>query len=76
MKTDAEIQKEVMDDLKWEPILNATEIGVAVRQGVVTLSGQVSTYSKKMVAQQASGFSLMGTLPKPIGSSSSPNFQI
>ena len=53
MKTDAEIQKEVMDELKWEPILNATEIGVAVKHGVVTLSGQVSTYSKKLVAQQA-----------------------
>ncbi|MEN0054231.1 MAG: BON domain-containing protein [Mucilaginibacter sp.] len=53
MKTDSEIQKQVMEELKWEPILNATEIGVAVKHGVVTLSGQVSTYSKKAVAQRA-----------------------
>lgn len=53
MKTDAQIQKDVMDQLKWEPYLTASEIGVAVKNGVVTLSGQVSSYSKKIAAENA-----------------------
>lgn len=53
MKTDAQIQKDVTDQLKWEPILNASEIGVAVKDGVVTLSGIVDTYSKKLAAETA-----------------------
>jgi osmotically-inducible protein OsmY len=54
MKTDIEIQKDVIDQLKWEPFLNAAEIGVSVKNGVVTLSGQVDTYSKKVLAEKAS----------------------
>jgi osmotically-inducible protein OsmY len=53
MKSSAEIQKNVMDELKWEPFLNASEIGVAVKNGVVTLSGQVDSYSKKLLAEKA-----------------------
>ncbi len=53
MKTDSQIQKDVMAQLNWEPILNASEIGVAVKEGVVTLSGIVDTYTKKMVAEKA-----------------------
>jgi osmotically-inducible protein OsmY len=53
MKTDMEIQKDVMDELKWEPFLKATEIGVAVKNGIVTLSGTVDTYSKKGAAEKA-----------------------
>ena len=53
MKTDIEIQKDVMDELKWEPLLSASEIGVAVKQGVVTLSGTVDTYAKKEEAENA-----------------------
>ncbi|HJU45752.1 MAG TPA: BON domain-containing protein [Chitinophagaceae bacterium] len=53
MKSDAQIQKDVIDQLKWEPILNAAEIGVSVKSGVVTLSGQVDTYSKKIAAEKA-----------------------
>jgi osmotically-inducible protein OsmY len=53
MKTDNQIQKDVMDQLKWEPFLNASEIGVAVKNGVVTLSGIVDTYSKKLAAEKA-----------------------
>jgi osmotically-inducible protein OsmY len=53
MKTDLEIQKDVMDELKWEPLLTASEIGVAVKQGVVTLSGTVDTFSKKEEAESA-----------------------
>lgn len=52
MKTDAKIQKDVMEELKWEPFLNAAEIGVAVKNGIVTLSGKVDSYSKKLVAEK------------------------
>lgn len=52
MKTDVEIQKDVIEQLKWEPFLNAAQIGVAVKNGIVTLSGQVDTYSKKILAEK------------------------
>lgn len=53
MKSDNQIQKDVMDELKWQPFLNASEIGVAVKNGIVTLSGQIDTYSKKLSAEKA-----------------------
>lgn len=53
MKTDLEIQRNVMDELKWEPFLNSSEIGVAVKNGVVTLTGTVDTFSKKQAAEKA-----------------------
>ena len=53
MKTDLQIQKDVMDELKWEPALDASEIGVSVKNGVVTLSGIVDTYLKKISAEKA-----------------------
>lgn len=53
MKTDSEIQKDVMEELKWEPFLNATEIGVAVKNGVVSLSGTVDSFAKKIAAEKA-----------------------
>ncbi|WP_285057613.1 BON domain-containing protein [Pedobacter ginsengisoli] len=53
MKTDVQIQKDVMDELKWEPGLKTSEIGVTAKDGVVTLSGQVDTYLKKLSAERA-----------------------
>jgi len=53
MKTDAELQQDVMNELKWEPIVKAAEIGVAVKDGVVTLSGYVDSYVKKWAAERA-----------------------
>jgi osmotically-inducible protein OsmY len=53
MKTDTELQKDVMDQLKWEPTIKAAEIGVGVRDGVVTLSGYVDSFYKKGVAERA-----------------------
>jgi len=53
MKTDLQIQKDVMEELKWEPFLNASDIGVAVKNGVVTLSGLVDSYAKKLTAEKA-----------------------
>ena len=53
MKTNAEIQKDVQDAIKWEPLLNAAEIGVTVKDGVVSLTGIVNGFSKKMEAEDA-----------------------
>lgn len=53
MKTDVQIQQDVIDQLKWEPVLNSAEIGVSVKNGVVTLSGIVDTFYKKIIAEQA-----------------------
>src|SRR3569833_1197523 len=53
MKTDIQIQQDVMDELKWQPFLNSSEIGVAVKNGIVTLSGIVDSYSKKLSAEKA-----------------------
>lgn len=53
MKTDSEIQKDVIAQLNWEPILHASEIGVAVKEGVVTLTGIVDTFTKKIAAEKA-----------------------
>ena len=53
MKTDTELQRDVMNELKWEPTIKAAEIGVTVKDGVVTLSGYVDSYVKKLVAERA-----------------------
>ena len=41
MKSDSEIQKDVIAELHWEPTVNAAEIGVEVQDGIVTLAGHV-----------------------------------
>ncbi len=53
MKTDFQIQKDVMEEIKWDPLLTVSEIGVAVKDGIVTLSGHVDSYYKKMAAENA-----------------------
>ena len=52
MKTDLQIQSDVQSQLKWEPQLNASEIGVSVKNGVVTLSGIVDSFPKKLAAER------------------------
>lgn len=53
MKSNEELQKSVQDAIKWEPLLHAAEIGVTVKDGVVTLSGIVDSYAKKLEAENA-----------------------
>ena len=53
MKTDAQLQQDVMAELKWEPAVHAAQIGVEVKDGVVTLAGEVSSYSEKWNAERA-----------------------
>nr|WP_317897662.1 BON domain-containing protein [Aurantibacillus circumpalustris] len=54
MKTDREIQADVMSEIQWEPALLGNEIGVSVNEGVVMLSGIVDTYYKKRLAEKVS----------------------
>jgi osmotically-inducible protein OsmY len=53
MKTDMVLKGEVLDELEWEPSINATRIGVAVKDGVVTLTGEVESYHEKLEAERA-----------------------
>jgi osmotically-inducible protein OsmY len=53
MKTDAQIQTDVLQELKWEPSVVHEHIGVTVSDGVVTLSGKVPTYIEKSAAEKA-----------------------
>ena len=53
MKNNGELQKDVQDAIKWEPFLNDAEIGVSVKDGIVTLSGLVDSYIKKSEAETA-----------------------
>ncbi|RFM31542.1 BON domain-containing protein [Chitinophaga silvisoli] len=53
MKSDYLVQQDVQEELLWEPSLNAVEIGVSVKNGIVTLSGTVDSLSKKLAAERA-----------------------
>jgi osmotically-inducible protein OsmY len=53
MKTGAQVQLDVIAQLKEEPSINAAQIGVEVKDGVVTLAGHVDTYAEKCVAEHA-----------------------
>ena len=53
MKSNEILQKEVQDAIKYEPLLQAAEIGVVVRDGVVTLTGTVDSFLKKVEAETA-----------------------
>ncbi|MBK1613576.1 OsmY domain-containing protein [Rubrivivax gelatinosus] len=53
MKTDSQLQQDVMAELNWEPAVHAAQIGVEVNDGVVTLAGEVSSYCEKLDAERA-----------------------
>ncbi|MEO0059398.1 MAG: hypothetical protein RLZZ312_1045 [Bacteroidota bacterium] len=53
MKNNSELQSDVQNAIKWEPLLNAAEIGVTVKDGVVSLTGIVDSYAKKIEAENA-----------------------
>jgi osmotically-inducible protein OsmY len=53
MKTNAELQSDVQNAIKWEPLLHAAEIGVTAKDGIVSLTGVVDSYLKKMEAENA-----------------------
>jgi osmotically-inducible protein OsmY len=59
MKTDTkskiavDLRNEVLDELKWEPSINEADIGVVVKDGIVTLTGSVDSYGEKSAAERA-----------------------
>ena len=53
MKSDNDLQQDVLDEIEWRTTLAPSEVGVSVKDGVVTLSGSVSSYYKKRSAELA-----------------------
>lgn len=53
MKTDAQLKMDVEAELKWDPAVNATNVGVAVKDRVVTLTGHLDTYAEKFAIERA-----------------------
>ncbi|HEV3438772.1 MAG TPA: BON domain-containing protein [Gemmata sp.] len=53
MKTNAQLQKDVMDEIKWEPTTSVAQIGVTAASGVITLTGTVATYAQKWAVERA-----------------------
>ena len=53
MKTDTQIKQDVADELAWDAAVNDNEIGVEVRDGVVTLTGNLDSYAEKYAAEKA-----------------------
>jgi osmotically-inducible protein OsmY len=53
MRSDADIERDVKEELKWNPDLDATDIAVSVKKGVVTLAGFVRSYTDKYEAEAA-----------------------
>jgi osmotically-inducible protein OsmY len=53
MKNNESLQKDVQNAIKWEPLLHAAEIGVTVKDGIVTLTGTVDSYAKKLEVETA-----------------------
>jgi osmotically-inducible protein OsmY len=52
MRLDSDIERDVEDELRWDPGVDATGIGVAVHNGVVTLSGFVHSYGQRKQAER------------------------
>jgi osmotically-inducible protein OsmY len=53
VKTDADLKREVEAELAWDPAVQSTAVGVAVKNGVVTLTGHLDTYSEKWAVEKA-----------------------
>lgn len=53
MKTDSQLQKDVIDEFSWAPDIEHGHIGVTARDGVITLSGHVPNYAMKLAAERA-----------------------
>lgn len=52
MTSDSQLQRDILDELKWEPGVDHEKIGVSVDNGVVTLSGIIPSFSQKLLAEQ------------------------
>jgi len=53
MKTDSNLRHDIEEELEWDARVDARDIGVAVKEGIVTLSGHASSYAERWAAQDA-----------------------
>ena len=53
MKSNSELQRDVADELRWQSSVREAEIGVAAKDGVVTLTGTVDSFAQKLAAEKA-----------------------
>ena len=53
MKNDTQLQRDVIEELRWDPAVGNAEIGVAAKDGVVTISGEINTFAQKYAAERA-----------------------
>lgn len=53
MKSDSQLRADILEELKWDPRVNDAEIGVAVKDAVVTLTGFVDSYAQQYAAERA-----------------------
>ena len=53
MKTDSDLKKDVLEELAWDPLVPEERVGVAVREGVVTLTGHLDSYAEKVATRRA-----------------------
>jgi osmotically-inducible protein OsmY len=53
VRTDADIQRDVLEELKWDARVQPNEIGVSVKDGIVALTGWVDSYTKRWAAEEA-----------------------
>lgn len=53
MKSDMQLHKDVIEEVRWDPRVNEAEIAVSAKDGVVTLTGSVETYAQKYSAERA-----------------------
>ncbi|MFM0593691.1 BON domain-containing protein [Paraburkholderia dilworthii] len=53
MKTDQQLQHDVEEELAWDPAVTVTDVGVEVKERIVTLSGHPSSYAEKLAAEKA-----------------------
>ena len=55
MSSDSQLKQAVLDELSWEPSVDAAHVGVTAHAGVITLSGHVTNYAHKQAAEKAAG---------------------
>ena len=53
MKTDSDLRSDILTELAWDPVVPQAKVGVAVSDGVVTLTGHLDTYAEKVAAKRA-----------------------
>lgn len=53
MINDSQLKSDIIDELRWDPSADATEVGVIVKNGIVTLTGHVGSYAEKIAVEHS-----------------------